>query len=81
MQIFTSSTSQLVFEESTQQIQRCLWTLELLSEALIENDDLQGSDPAPQLTLRNITGIHGAIRIISRVASGECSKLRGDDIL
>lgn len=75
MQIFNSTTSQLRFEESTQQLQTCLWTLELLSEALIENDDRQGSLPEPQLTFRNIAGLHGAIRIINRLAGEECSKL------
>ncbi|MDD0972998.1 hypothetical protein [Pseudomonas fontis] len=50
-------------------LKNCLWTLEMLSDALIENDDCHGSIPEPQLTFRMTAGIHHAMRIISGVAS------------
>lgn len=59
-------------------IQSYAWTLELLGEALVQHDDVLGSEQNPLLTLRNMAGIHQATRIISRLAAEQCGKLVGD---
>lgn len=59
-------------------IQSYAWTLELLGEALVQHDDVLEGEQAPQLTLRNMAGIHQAMRIISRLAAEQCGKLVGD---
>lgn len=56
-------------------IQSYAWTLELLSESLVNHDEHLENDPEPQLTFRSTAGIHQAIRIISRLASEQCGKL------
>ncbi|TDF85199.1 hypothetical protein [Pseudomonas sp. H9] len=56
-------------------LQGYLWTLELLGEALVNNDSYEGSIPPPQLTVRTKAGVHDAIRIIAGQASQECRDL------
>lgn len=52
-----------------------LWTLELLSEALVNNDSFEGSIPEPQLTVRTKAGSHDAVKIIAGQASEMCAAL------
>ena len=56
-------------------IQSYAWTLELLGEALVQHDEMLECEHNPQPSLRNTAGIHQAIRIISRLASGQCGKM------
>lgn len=59
-------------------IQSYAWTLELLGEALVQHDDVLEGEQNPHLTLRNMAGIHQAMRIISRLAAEQCGKLVGN---
>lgn len=56
-------------------IQNYAWTLELLSEALAQHDEVLECEHNPHLSFRNTAGIHQAMRIISRLASEQCGKL------
>ena len=56
-------------------LQSYVWTLELLGEALVQHDEVLECEHNPQLSFRNTAGIHQAIRIISRLASEQLSKL------
>lgn len=56
-------------------IQNYAWTLELLSEALVQHDEVLECEHNPHLSFRNTAGIHQAMRIISRLASEQCGKL------
>lgn len=57
-------------------LQDCLQTIQMLGEALADNDDCQGCEPGPQLTIRGVAGMHGAIRLIARMASDECDQIK-----
>jgi hypothetical protein len=59
-------------------IQSYTWTLELLGEALVQHDNVLEGEQNPHLTLRNMAGIHQAMRIISRLAAEQCGKLVGN---
>ena len=61
--------------ESLSILQRYVWTLELLGEALVQHDEVLECEHNPHLSFRNTAGIHQAIRIISRLASEQCGKL------
>ncbi|WP_313738531.1 hypothetical protein [Pseudomonas sp.] len=62
-------------QEQLSKIQSYAWTLELLSEALIEHDEVLECDPDAPSTLRKTAGIHQAIKIISQLAGEQCGKL------
>lgn len=61
--------------ESLSILQRYVWTLELLGEALVQHDEVLECEHNPHLSFRNTAGIHQAIRIISRLAGEQCGKL------
>ncbi|WP_271103101.1 hypothetical protein [Pseudomonas tohonis] len=56
-------------------LQSYVWTLELLGEALIQNDERLECEHTPYLSFRGTAGIHQSIKIISRLASEQCEKL------
>lgn len=56
-------------------IQSYAWTLELLGEALAQQDDLLECEHNPQLSVRSTAGIHQAIRIITRLMAEQCGAL------
>ena len=56
-------------------IQRDIWTLELLGEMLVQHDELMECEPEPRLSMRNIIGIHQAIRTISRLCAEQIGRL------
>ncbi|HEK1688492.1 TPA: hypothetical protein SMR42_004894 [Pseudomonas putida] len=56
-------------------IQSYAWTLELLGEALAQQDELLECEHNPQLSVRGAAGIHQAIRIISRLTAEECGRV------
>nr|WP_314487879.1 hypothetical protein [uncultured Pseudomonas sp.] len=62
-------------QEQLSKIQSYVWTLELLSEALIERDEALECDSDALPALRKTAGIHQAIKIISQLAGEECGKL------
>lgn len=60
-------------------VQRYAWTLELLGEALVQQDELLECEHNPQLSFRSTAGIHQAIRIISRLTAEHCGRLMPQD--
>ena len=60
--------------EHLSKIQSYIWTLELLGESLVNHDEHLECEHRPQLSFRSTAGIHQAIRIISRLASEQCTK-------
>lgn len=49
----------------------------MLGEALADNDDWYGSDPGPQIGVRGMAGMHGAIQVIASLAGDHCIELMG----
>ncbi|MFK3774782.1 hypothetical protein [Pseudomonas sp. NPDC089406] len=62
-------------QERLSLIQSHVWTLELLGEALVQHDELLECEHNPHLSFRNTSGIHQAIRTISRLAGEQIGKL------
>ncbi|WP_342649387.1 hypothetical protein [Pseudomonas sp. REB1044] len=60
--------------ERLSSIQSYAWTLELLGEALAQQDALLECEHNPHMGVRGAAGIHQAIRIISRLTAEECGR-------
>ncbi|MBK4999066.1 hypothetical protein IAE37_001342 [Pseudomonas sp. S31] len=65
----------MIDQERLTTIQQYAWTLELLSEALVQHDEMLECEHNPQLSFRTTAGIHQALKIISRLAGEQCGKL------
>ncbi len=50
-------------------IQSHVRTLELLSELLVQHDDAWGCEDGPELSARNLAGVHRAIKTLSHLVS------------
>lgn len=58
-------------------VEDLLSIIQMLGEALANDDDWHGSEPGPQLTVRGRAGMHGAIQEIAALANQHCSELVG----
>lgn len=61
--------------DRAEELRHYLWTLEILGEVLVNNDSFEGSVAEPQLTVRTLSGVHEAIRILARHAGEKCGEM------